>query len=41
VGGACGTHGKGEKSVEGFSGKARREETALEDRGVNGRMGSE
>jgi hypothetical protein len=24
VGGACGTHGRGEKSVEGFGGKARR-----------------
>jgi hypothetical protein len=27
VGGACGTHGRGEKSVQGFSGKARRKET--------------
>jgi hypothetical protein len=27
VGGACGTHGKGEKSVQGFGGKARRKET--------------
>jgi hypothetical protein len=27
VGGACGTHGRGEKSVQGFGGKARREET--------------
>jgi hypothetical protein len=26
VGGACGTHGRGEKSVQGFSWKARREE---------------
>jgi hypothetical protein len=25
--GACGTHGKGEKSVQGFGGKARRKET--------------
>jgi hypothetical protein len=25
-GGACGTHGRGEKSVEGFGGKARRKE---------------
>jgi hypothetical protein len=24
VGGACGTHGRGEKSVQGFGGKARR-----------------
>jgi hypothetical protein len=28
VGGACGTHGKGEKSVQGFGGRARRKETA-------------
>jgi hypothetical protein len=27
VGGACGTHGRGEKSVQGFGGKARRKET--------------
>jgi hypothetical protein len=27
VGGACGTHGRGEKSVQGFSGKARRKKT--------------
>jgi hypothetical protein len=27
VGGACGTHGGGEKSVQGFGGKARRNET--------------
>jgi hypothetical protein len=27
VGGACGTHGKGEKRVQGFSGKARGKET--------------
>jgi hypothetical protein len=27
VGGACGTHGKGEKSVQGLGGKARRKET--------------
>jgi hypothetical protein len=26
VGGACGTHGGGEKSVQGFGGKARRKE---------------
>jgi hypothetical protein len=34
VGGACGTHGRGEKSVEGFGGKARRDH--LEDQGVDG-----
>jgi hypothetical protein len=27
VGGTCGTHGRGEKSVLGFDGKARRKET--------------
>jgi hypothetical protein len=27
VGGACGTHGRGEKSVQGFGGKARGKET--------------
>jgi hypothetical protein len=27
VGGACGMHGRGEKSVQGPSGKARRKET--------------
>jgi hypothetical protein len=27
VGGACGTHGRGEESVQGFGGKARRKET--------------
>jgi hypothetical protein len=27
VGGARGTHGRGEKSVQGFDGKARRKET--------------
>jgi hypothetical protein len=28
VGGACGMRGRGEKSVQGFGGKARRKETA-------------
>jgi hypothetical protein len=27
VGGTCGTHGRGEKSVQGFGGKAQRKET--------------
>jgi hypothetical protein len=27
VGGACGTHGRGKKSVQGFGGKAQRKET--------------
>jgi hypothetical protein len=35
---ACGTHGRGEKRVQGFSGKARRKKH-LEDQGVDGRMG--
>jgi hypothetical protein len=41
VGGACSTHGRGEKSVEGFGGKARGEGDHWEDQGVSGRMGSE
>jgi hypothetical protein len=40
VGGACGTHGRGEKSVEGFGRKAK-ERDHLEDQGVGGKMGSE
>jgi hypothetical protein len=28
VGGACGTHGRGETTVQGFGGKSRRKETA-------------
>jgi hypothetical protein len=39
VGGACGTKGRGEKSVQVFGGKTRRDH--LEDQGVDGRMGSE
>jgi hypothetical protein len=27
VSGSCGTHGRGEKSEQGFGGKARRKET--------------
>jgi hypothetical protein len=27
VGGACGTHGRGQKSIQGFGGKSRRKET--------------
>jgi hypothetical protein len=30
VGGTCGTHGRGEESVQGFDGKARRKETTWE-----------
>jgi hypothetical protein len=40
VGGACGTHGRGEKRVQGFGGKARRERDHLKDQGVDVRMGS-
>jgi hypothetical protein len=29
VGGACGTHGRGEKSIQGFGGKARRNKVPL------------
>jgi hypothetical protein len=40
VGGAYGTHCRGEKRVQGFGGKARRKKIHLEDQGVDGRMGS-
>jgi hypothetical protein len=32
VSGTCGTHGRGEKSVQGFGGKARRKETTQKAR---------
>jgi hypothetical protein len=32
VGGACGTHGRGEKRVQGFGGKARRERPLVKPR---------
>jgi hypothetical protein len=38
VGGACGTHGRGEKSVQDFGAKER---DHLEDQGEGGKMGSE
>jgi hypothetical protein len=41
VGGACDTHGRGEKSVQGFGGKARRLRDHSEDQGIGRRMGSE
>jgi hypothetical protein len=41
VGGACGTNGRGEKSVQGFGGKSLKERDHLEDQGVGGKMGSE
>jgi hypothetical protein len=40
VGGACGTHGRGGKRVQGFGGKARSKKDHLKDQGVDGRMGS-
>jgi hypothetical protein len=40
VGGTCGTHGRGEKRVQGFSGKARTKKDHLKDQDVDGRMGS-
>jgi hypothetical protein len=33
MGGACGTHGAGEKSVQGFGGKSRRKETTRKTEG--------
>jgi hypothetical protein len=39
VGGACGTHGRGEKSVQGFGGEGPKERDNSEDRGVDGRKG--
>jgi hypothetical protein len=41
VGGACGTHGRREKSVQDFGGKARRTQTTSKDRCIDGRMGSQ
>jgi hypothetical protein len=41
VGRACGTHGRGEKSVQGFGGKARRKKTTGKTQGIGGKMGSE
>jgi hypothetical protein len=40
VGGACGTHGRGEKLVQGFWWKSSKEKDHLKDQGVDGRMGS-
>jgi hypothetical protein len=39
VGGACGTHGRGEKSVQGFGGKARRKEITRKTLACVGRWG--
>jgi hypothetical protein len=41
VGGACGTHRRGEKSVQGLGGESPKERGHSEDQGVGGRMGSE
>jgi hypothetical protein len=38
LGGTCGTHGRGKKSVQDFSGKAGRKS---DDRGLDGRKGLE
>jgi hypothetical protein len=39
--GACGSHGRGEKSVQGFGRKALRKETTRKTRGIDGMMRSE
>jgi hypothetical protein len=39
VGGACGTHGRGEKHVQGFGGIALRRKYHLEDLDIDGRIG--
>jgi hypothetical protein len=39
--GACGMHGRGQKSVQGFGGKVLKERDHLEDKGTDGRMGPE
>jgi hypothetical protein len=36
VGEACGTHGRGEKIVQGFGGKARRKETTRKTKAEDG-----
>jgi hypothetical protein len=36
VGRACGTHGRGEKRVQGIGGKARREETIWKTKALMG-----
>jgi hypothetical protein len=41
VGGECGTHGTGQKSVQDFWCERSKERDHSEDRGVDGRMGSE
>jgi hypothetical protein len=33
-------HGRGEKRIQGFGGKALKEKDHLKDQGVDGRMGS-
>jgi hypothetical protein len=39
--GACGSHGRGEKSVQGFGRKALRKETTRKTRGIDGMNGSQ
>jgi hypothetical protein len=36
VGRACGTHGRGEKRVQGFGGEARRKETTCKTKALMG-----
>jgi hypothetical protein len=40
VGGACGTHGRAKRIVQGFGGKSRKKDHS-EDGGVDRRTGSE
>jgi hypothetical protein len=40
MGGACGTHGRGEKRVQGFGWKGPKEKDHLKDQGVDGRVRS-
>jgi hypothetical protein len=37
VGETCGTHGRGEETIQGFGGKARRKETTWKTQDVDGK----
>jgi hypothetical protein len=41
VGGACSTHGRGQKSVQSFWWESPKERAHLEDQGIGGKTGSE
>jgi hypothetical protein len=41
VGGACGTHRRGEKSIPRFWRESLKERDQSDDQGIGGRMGSE